>query len=135
MKLIYKYVKLGLNFLTQRERKLDASLLKTVQLFPTDTMVLQKILTTLVNLFLKINPLSLNLKFYMLKVMQSQNWLSQHNPARAQLCILRSTPAECAKLIIQSEISRVVYKDFYKNDEGIKLIKKANIEINKYEYK
>ena len=42
---------------------------------------------------------------------------------------------ECAKLIIQSEISRVVYKDFYKNDEGIKLIKKANIEINKYEYK
>jgi dCMP deaminase len=42
---------------------------------------------------------------------------------------------ECAKLIIQSEISRVVYQDFYKNDEGIKLIKKANIEINKHEYK
>ena len=38
---------------------------------------------------------------------------------------------ECSKLIIQSGISRVVYKDFYKNNEGIKLLEKANIEINK----
>ena len=40
---------------------------------------------------------------------------------------------ECAKLIIQSGITRVVYTNFYKNKEGIELIQKANIEIKKYE--
>ena len=40
---------------------------------------------------------------------------------------------ECSKLIIQSEISKVVYKDFYKNSDGIKLLKKANIEVINYE--
>ena len=37
---------------------------------------------------------------------------------------------ECSKLIIQSGISRVVYEYFYKNNKGIKLLGKANIEIN-----
>lgn len=39
---------------------------------------------------------------------------------------------ECAKLIIQSGIDRVVFKDFYKNSDGINLLKKTNITINHY---
>ena len=60
---------------------------------------------------------------------------STQSSVGATMYVTISPCIECAKLIIQSEISRVVYKDFYKNDEGIKLIKKATIEINKYEYK
>lgn len=41
---------------------------------------------------------------------------------------------ECSKLIIQSGISRVVYKDFYKSAEGINLLRKANINIEKHEH-
>lgn len=38
---------------------------------------------------------------------------------------------ECAKLIIQSEISRVVFKNYYKNKDGIKILKKAKIKVEK----
>ena len=34
---------------------------------------------------------------------------------------------DCAKLIIQSGIKRVVYGKLYRDDEGIKLLNKANI--------
>ena len=37
---------------------------------------------------------------------------------------------ECAKLIIQSEIKRVVYKEFYKDFEGVDLLSKANIQVH-----
>jgi len=40
---------------------------------------------------------------------------------------------ECSKLIIQCGIERVVYKEFYRDNDGIKLLKKANIEVIKYE--
>ena len=36
---------------------------------------------------------------------------------------------DCAKLIIQSGIKRVVYKDNYKNLDGVNLLKKAQIKI------
>ena len=39
---------------------------------------------------------------------------------------------ECSKLIIQSGISRVVYGEIYRDDEGIKLLNKANIEVTKH---
>lgn len=38
---------------------------------------------------------------------------------------------DCAKLIIQSEIKRVVYGEFYKNNLGIKLLKSAQIVVDK----
>ena len=38
---------------------------------------------------------------------------------------------ECAKLIIQSGILRVIYKDDYRNDKGLKLLKEANISYDK----
>lgn len=36
---------------------------------------------------------------------------------------------ECSKLIIQSNILRVVYDELYKNDDGINLLKKAGIVV------
>ena len=36
---------------------------------------------------------------------------------------------ECAKLIIQSEISRVVYGKLYKNPDGLNLLRQAEIQI------
>lgn len=39
----------------------------------------------------------------------------------------------CAKLIIQSGIKKVIYKEDYRDDSGIKLLTKANIEVLKYE--
>ena len=39
---------------------------------------------------------------------------------------------ECAKLIIQSSILRVVYGELYRDDEGIKLLEKANIKTEKH---
>jgi dCMP deaminase len=40
---------------------------------------------------------------------------------------------ECSKLIIQSGIKRVVYSDEYRLDDGIKLLKRAGIEVEKLE--
>ena len=40
---------------------------------------------------------------------------------------------DCAKLIIQAGIFRVVYAELYKNKDGINLLNKANIET--YELK
>ncbi len=51
----------------------------------------------------------------------------------ATMYITISPCVECSKLIIQSGIKRVVFKELYKNDEGIKLLKKSNIEIHSCE--
>lgn len=51
----------------------------------------------------------------------------------ATMYITISPCIECSKLIIQSGIKRVVFNKIYKNDEGIKLLKKANIEIHSHE--
>lgn len=36
---------------------------------------------------------------------------------------------ECAKLIIQAGIKRVVYKNFYKTLDGVKILRKSGIEV------
>lgn len=43
--------------------------------------------------------------------------------------VTASPCVDCAKLIIQSKIKRVVYGEFYKSKEGIKLLKKAGLEV------
>ena len=40
---------------------------------------------------------------------------------------------DCAKLIIQSGIKRVVYEEDYRNSEGLNLLHKANIQVCKLE--
>ena len=45
------------------------------------------------------------------------------------LYVTLSPCIECAKLIIQAGIKRVVYNDVYRNTDGLELLKKAGIEL------
>ena len=49
----------------------------------------------------------------------------------ATLYVTAAPCIECATLIIQAGISRVVYKDEYRLTDGIDLLKRAGIEIEK----
>ncbi|MCX6257522.1 MAG: dCMP deaminase family protein [Bacteroidia bacterium] len=55
---------------------------------------------------------------------------SNNSSLGSTLYITSSPCLECAKLIIQSGILRVVYCDRYHNYEGIELLKKAGIIID-----
>ncbi|MFA6719710.1 MAG: dCMP deaminase family protein [Prevotella sp.] len=54
---------------------------------------------------------------------------SHNNSDGATLYVTASPCIECAKLIIQSGIKRVVYGNSYRLDDGIKLLQRAGIEI------
>ena len=47
----------------------------------------------------------------------------------ATLYVTASPCAECAKLIIQAGISRVVYRDAYRLTDGLDLLKRAGVEV------
>lgn len=49
------------------------------------------------------------------------------------LYITHSPCIECAKLIIQAGIIRVVYLEDYKKSEGLELLKRVGIKIEKFE--
>ena len=49
----------------------------------------------------------------------------------ATLYVTASPCMECAKLIIQSGIKRVVYRDEYRITDGIDLLRRAGIEVEK----
>ena len=51
-----------------------------------------------------------------------------NNSDGATLYVTTSPCLECAKLIIQSGIKRVVYSEKYRIDDGIKLLERAGIE-------
>lgn len=54
---------------------------------------------------------------------------SHNNSDGATLYVTASPCIECAKLIIQSGISRVVYGEKYRLEDGINLLKRAGIEV------
>lgn len=54
---------------------------------------------------------------------------SNNSSEGATLYITTSPCMECAKLIIQSGIKRIVYFDSYHSTEGLELLKRAEIEI------
>lgn len=54
---------------------------------------------------------------------------SANNSDGATLYVTTSPCIECAKLIIQSGIKKVVYCEPYRVDDGIQLLKRANIEV------
>lgn len=54
---------------------------------------------------------------------------SNNSSEGATLYITASPCIECAKLIIQAGIVRVVFSEKYRKDEGIQLLKRANIEV------
>ncbi len=54
---------------------------------------------------------------------------SNNSSEGATLYVTNSPCIECAKLIIQSGIKRVVFSEKYRKQEGLKLLKRANIEL------
>lgn len=54
---------------------------------------------------------------------------SANNCDGATLYITASPCIECAKLIIQAGIRRVVYSDPYRNEDGLDLLRRVGIEI------
>ena len=54
---------------------------------------------------------------------------SSNNSDGATLYVTDAPCIECSKLIIQAGINRVVYARAYRLDDGIKLLKQANIEV------
>ncbi len=58
---------------------------------------------------------------------------SSNNSDGATLYVTDSPCIECAKLIIQAGIRRVVYKRDYRLTDGLALLRRANIEVIRYE--
>ncbi|MBO4742978.1 MAG: dCMP deaminase family protein [Bacteroidales bacterium] len=56
---------------------------------------------------------------------------SGNSSAGATLYVTASPCLECAKLIIQSGIKRVVYKDEYRLTDGVDLLRRAGIECER----
>lgn len=56
---------------------------------------------------------------------------SNNSSDGATLYITASPCMECAKLIIQSGIKRVVYRDEYRLNDGIKLLRRAGILVER----
>ncbi len=55
---------------------------------------------------------------------------SANSSIGATLYVTASPCLECAKLIIQAGITRVVYSEDYRSSEGIELLKRANILVD-----
>ena len=55
---------------------------------------------------------------------------SNNNSSGATIYITSSPCIECAKLIIQAGIKRVVFSEEYHTEEGIKLLQRAEIKID-----
>ena len=56
---------------------------------------------------------------------------SGNNAEGSTLYVTASPCMECAKLIIQSGIRRVVYRDEYRLTDGVDLLRRAGIEVEK----
>lgn len=54
---------------------------------------------------------------------------SNNSSEGSTLYVTASPCIECAKLIIQAGIRRLVFSDLYRNDDGIKLLERAGIEV------
>jgi len=57
---------------------------------------------------------------------------SGNSSAGATMYITSSPCMECAKLIIQAGIKRVVYCDSYHKADGVELLQRAGIEVKQY---
>lgn len=55
---------------------------------------------------------------------------SANNSAGATIYITASPCIECAKLIIQSKIARVVYSEKYRLEDGVDLLRRAGIAVD-----
>ena len=58
---------------------------------------------------------------------------SNNSSMGATMYITASPCIECAKLIIQAGISRVVYSEEYRSSEGVDLLRRAGVKVDKVE--
>lgn len=58
--------------------------------------------------------------------------LDYNNPKKKTLYITLSPCRQCAKAIINGGINRVVYRDIYRDESGIQLLLKHNIDIERH---
>lgn len=58
---------------------------------------------------------------------------SNNSSDGATLYVTASPCLECAKLIIQAGISRVVYQEEYRITDGVDLLRRAGIQVEKFE--
>ena len=54
---------------------------------------------------------------------------SSNSTEGADLFVTHAPCLECAKLIYQSGINSVFYRDTYRSEEGIKFLQKCNVEV------
>ena len=57
---------------------------------------------------------------------------STNSSIGATLYVTLSPCIECAKLIIQTGIKKVIFKEKYRIEDGLDLLKKSGIEINQF---
>ena len=55
---------------------------------------------------------------------------SNNSSENATLYVTTSPCVECSKLIIQAGINRVVFTEKYRVEDGLRLLERANIELN-----
>jgi len=58
---------------------------------------------------------------------------SSNSSLGATLYVTAAPCLECSKLIIQAGIKRVVYRDDYRVTDGVDLLRRAGIEVQKFE--
>lgn len=58
---------------------------------------------------------------------------SGNDSSEATLYCTASPCIECAKLIIQSGITRVVFNEMYRDDHGVKLLNRAGVAVQQIE--
>lgn len=69
--------------------------------------------------------------FYMRRLTPSQKWQPHRTAVKGATIYVTSSPCiECAKLIIQSGIKRVVYSENYRIADGCELLKRAGIIVD-----
>jgi len=59
---------------------------------------------------------------------------SSENAEGAVLFVTHSPCIECAKLIYQSGIKQVFYRDNYRSEAGVDFLKQAGVTVNKFDY-
>ena len=58
--------------------------------------------------------------------------LDYNNPKDKVMYLTLSPCETCAKAIVNSGLKRVVFKDRYRNDTGIKILQKVGIEVEEF---
>ena len=91
-----------------------------------DTMALHRVL----KMCAKMTMESPNLMYCMPKANAITKIARSNNSSNGATMYVTASPCiECAKLIIQAGIKRVVYSEKYRLEDGLELLKRANIEV------